>query len=237
MDKSNEQIFSERFYEWSLKDFEREVLESFPLLKTITDGAVETVLNMMSEKSEEERLFFARTLVRRFSVQIFGHLRLPIDPLDRKEKILADEYLARSQKEWKFEVSKVRKSKIRKTIHQDLNEFFKEKADAIPGGSDRYITPIGPWHLYTDVDTGGRQNGFCYSQSLLYLEDRNQNLFSHTSITSWMGITSTTRWRVLTEEEIQPAVESLKKVCAHFMNALPGLIKDLSPLRASEPKD
>jgi hypothetical protein len=47
-----------------------------------------------------------------------------------------------------------------------------------------------------------------------------------TSFNSWLGI-SHSEWHYLTEEEIEPTCAVVVKLCAHFFDVLPRLLKGL----------
>ncbi len=47
------------------------------------------------------------------------------------------------------------------------------------------------------------------------------------SFNSYLGISSQTEWHYLTEEEIEPACGTALKLCAHFFDVLPKLLKGL----------
>ena len=47
-----------------------------------------------------------------------------------------------------------------------------------------------------------------------------------TSFNSWLGI-SRSEWHYLTEEEIEPTCAVVVKLCAHFFEVLPKLLKGL----------
>ena len=47
------------------------------------------------------------------------------------------------------------------------------------------------------------------------------------SFSSWLGITSQVQWECLTDEEVEPACAAALKLCAHFFDVLPKLLKGL----------
>ena len=91
----------------------------------------------------------------------------------------------------------------------------------------RYDTPLVPWALLTLVDAGGSVHQLAYTQTLRVSPSRvlKQGL----SILGWLGIGGGhTTWDRLSEADTA-AAESIARICAHFLRALPALVAGLSP--------
>ena len=48
-----------------------------------------------------------------------------------------------------------------------------------------------------------------------------------TSFNSWLGISSQTEWKRLTNEEVEPACDAVIEHCRHFFAVAPKLLKGL----------
>ena len=91
----------------------------------------------------------------------------------------------------------------------------------------RFDTAIGPWSLATFVDVGGQHHQLAYTQTIR--ADVARPLKEGISLNQWLGIGGQTIWNRLVEADTAQAAQSLARICAHFLAAVPALLADLAP--------
>jgi hypothetical protein len=83
---------------------------------------------------------------------------------------------------------------------------------------------VVPWQVRTNVHLS---EGDLYQLSYhhrIHPAGSLHELETWISILSWLGITSMTNWDLLTAADMPEAAETLARLCAHFLQAVPTLL-------------
>lgn len=240
--------FSVRYYYWALEDFKREIKQGFPHLKQFKSGLPYWVMDMMSDMTLDEQQMFAGALVKRFhkeAVQAAGH------NFTAEEKELCDQYRARALGLTPTELDMRNKQLTsglqlrpnRKLLRNMVKTELKRLNMILPTNAARglnYHTHIDDWNILTHVDTERAHAQLMYSHHIYSIDEfetvvgkRGEairlpiTMRKHISLNSWLGIGSETAWFDLTELEFDQAAKQLAKLCSHFFEAAPTLLKGL----------
>jgi len=230
--------FGERFYRWALEDWNREINENFPFLRSISTAQNE--LKVIESLSKEQRKVMTVALVKRFTKK--DVLELCGDEFSDYEKKLVEWYLKTWWDEeeheslmtppggWPPEAGeiKLKRRKLRDHIITNLTPILGKRDEN--WGIElvwRYCTVIGPWQVMTYIDVGGQGHQLTYEHSISVSE--TAQLIEGISVLSWLGIAGQTMWRGIHDADTEPTAEALAKIIAHFMNAVPKLLEGLSP--------
>jgi hypothetical protein len=115
---------------------------------------------------------------------------------------------------------------LRKALKAALAPIFG-KAQAVFGGREewRYSTPVRPCLVHTFIDTGGSIRQAEYSHEVVQQRVEGELPWRRAiSLLGWLGLCGTTTWNLLTPEEGGEAAQAMAEFCAHFLNAVPGLL-------------
>lgn len=233
-----------RYYRWALGDSRREFSEGFPLVNQISSTNAFDFLEFVESLAPSQREPFSRGLVKRFhprACEILGESlssseeaslarylhpgarlggRLGVAVLGQREKQLLKEELAGKVN---FQIDRKR---LRTEIIKCLSPVLGGKYE--PWGEWqvwKYTNVFDGWKLSTYVDVGGHIHQLCYHHVLG--APNNCEVHPKISLLGWLGIAGNTHWESLTERETSRAAASLAQICAHFLAALPVLLKDL----------
>jgi hypothetical protein len=230
--------FGERFYCWAIKDWNREINEDFPFLRSISDA--QNDVKIMESLTTAQQKILAVALVKRFTKRnileqcgneftdyeknlVERHLKMCWDEEERKS-------LMTPPGGWPPETSerKLKRRKLRDHIITNLTPILGKRDEN--WGVElvwRHYTVIGPWQVMTYIDVGGQGHQLTYEHSISVSE--TAQLIEGISVLSWLGIAGQTMWRGLHDADTEPTVEALAKIIAHFMDAAPKLLEGLSP--------
>ena len=229
--------FAVRYYRWALDDFRREIRENFPLLRTVKESLAIRLVGYMESLSVEERLELATALVKRNHRKA---LEITGDVWATAEEELVRTYrdVARiprpEEAEWQRALLSgsdrfnVNRGRFLVAVKDELAPVLGSGGEPFSTKDEwRYRTPIGPWSIETYIDVGGRAP-LGYFHSIRAGEPRP--LREGVSLLGWLGIGGGhTLWSQLTEADTPSAAKSLSRICAHFVQAAPGLLAGLSP--------
>lgn len=241
--------FAVRYYYWAVEDFKREITDGFPYLRHFKSGSPYWVASIMSGLTSDEKLQLAKALVKRFhknAAEIAG------DPVTREEIEMISKYrehrdnianqlevaLYERQKAGERVVYANRK-RLAKLVMSELRRINLNDATEEDRGWS-YITEINGWEIKTYIDTGHRHAQLLYNHQI-YSADKVEavvskygeptqlrlSLAKNISLNSWLGINSETCWFDLTDEDSPVAAVNLAKMCSHFLQTVPILLKAL----------
>ena len=230
-------IFEERFYRWSLADWQREIGENYPLLRLVKEAR--HVVSMMETLSRENRLQMALALVKRFNISVLARCG---DAFTEKDQKFVKIYLDLMGKARWTEASqrpdialhpeayldKMNRKPFRKLIMRYLAPTLGAYYHDWGGGEWAYETAVGSWRVITCIDTGGRHHQLSYDHSIIVSD--YDKLLEGTSLLHWLGIGSCqTMWLELKNSDVESTAEALARIIKHFMDAVPKLLEGLSP--------
>ena len=230
--------FDERLYNWALNNWKSEIDNDFPLLRGTQEHLV---INMMKRlPSDEIRLLFAKGLLKRDrDKQILYSWG---DPFTVEEKKLVQQYVDMvtgvvmgivhidpgNWRDPKEKPKKLNRKKFKNLIIESLIPIFGEAyQDRGDWQEWVYNKQIGPWKLVTSIDVGGNIHQLCYEHSIIL--SKRVRLAEGLSIVRWLGIGGQTEWQGIDDSSAGSTAEIFARICRHFIDVAPKLLKDLSP--------
>lgn len=227
--------FCIRYYQWALKDAEREVRQEFPFVSKIKDRSTLSFLAVMEPLPLEQRLSYASILVKNIFKDILN---------DRSNLVTGNEDILYKQfcnEEKKFEKILYRQEKL-ETFNVRINtkrlrSFLEEKLSKLFGdtiqsdGSNRfaYRREIGFWKIDTHIFLGGRAKlNYMHVISPICEADLRLEPLIVTDMLLWLGVGRMT-WNLMTDEDALFVSETLTTICVHFIDAASDLLDGLSP--------
>ena len=235
------QEFGIRYYLWATSDFEREIDESFPYLRSFKTSSGWNLVQFMEPLRRSERLILMNGLLKRFhpkAVQLVGDKTTPEEEemrdrfltFSRIPSALDEEMLSRELSGEKIVYAKrrvLRKMILEKNVPAlgtDLIRF---------GDSVTIRSKSSGWVLETVFDFGGMSDQVRYHHSIISESTKKpfgiptMSLQNFISLYSWLGIRSQTGWKFLMNEDVEPVCNDVTKFCRHFCEVVPKLLKGL----------
>jgi len=245
--------FQIRYYYWATSEFEKEIGESFPILRTFKTGRLWEAYQFMQRISKDEQLTLAKSLLRRFysdTAKILG------DGISDAANILLSRFdkfcdeLFRSQLDAKArnahsdqKVKYVSKNKLRKAIEIAFTKVYGSRCVKIltteEGWDPWFEMKFAGWIVITTFTFGRRESLIEYHHTVqseakipnppfppeLWMPAMRLGHFI--SFASWLGISSQTQWEYLLPEDVEPACDAVIKHCRQFFEVAPKLLKGL----------
>lgn len=225
--------FLVRFYRWAFSDALREIKEDCPLIKSVRGTAASIFIEYIDSFSKEQRADLIKALVKRMHRPA---LELCNESLDEHEQGLIDAYLSGAREisgryvdQFVFTLGKkASKRKLRTLVTQEILGVCGPIVNRDSNDLWDHAQPIEGWKVLTEIDLGGRAR-LRYGHYIQGPVEQSGNLngVGFIRLLEWMGISSGTEWNLLCEGEEEEAATSLKRICAHFMNALPPLLEGI----------
>jgi hypothetical protein len=246
------QEFEIRYYLWATSEFEREIDESFPSFRLFKAGEVWRIHQLIQRFERDEQLAYAHSRLKRFhphAVTALGEGPWDVeDCLPSRPDVyrpmpptVAQELAVRKRAGEKIRF--VSKRKLRKAVMVKFKDAFgsqcigpEEVYDEDPSAYLR-MKCCG-WLLQTSFWFGRRENLISYSHTIAS-ETRITHpdnpeitgpamVLAHgISFSAWLGLNSQTQWEYLLNEDVEPACDAVIKLCGHFFEVLPKLLKGL----------
>jgi hypothetical protein len=229
--------FAIRYYRWSLDDARRELRENFPLLRAVKSSLVIRAIAYLESLADRDRLCGATALVKRShrrAVELAG------DSWGAEDEAIDRDYrnagrIPRPDEEWSRPARLDEADKLKLDRGQFLSAVKAEPTPVLGTGEPfstkhewRYATPLGPWTLETFIDVGATAHQLAYSHAIRAAAPRP--LREGVSLCGWLGIGGGhTTWNQLTQVDAAAAAQSLARICAHFVQAVPTLVAGLAP--------
>jgi hypothetical protein len=218
--------FLVRFYHWSTEFSRQEFDRDFPIVGRINNPSVQAFLFFARSLVTEKRSLLCSGLLKKFHPRATEVLK---DFPSVEESVLVDKCLeARRALRAQFGAIARPPSKahLHKILTRRLGAVLGEPEEIQVSREEwAYSSRIRCWTVRTRIDLGGRRSfGYSHSVNAQYAVD----LHGHVSILSWMGISSQTDWFDLSESDYDEAADTLLRVCACFLNAVPDLLDGLS---------
>jgi hypothetical protein len=229
--------FCTRYYQWALKDTEREVRQEFPFISKIKDRSTLSFLAIMEPLPLEQRLIYASILVKNMFKDI---LKDGSNLITDDEQILYEQF-SKEEKELtkilynqgKLETLNVRVNtkRLRRFLEENLSKLFGDII--LSDGTNRfaYRKEINSWKIDTHIFLGGRAKlNYMHVISPLCKIDIDIRLepLIVSDLLLWLGV-GTMRWDLMTDEDALFVSETLATICVHFIDAASDLLDGLSP--------
>jgi hypothetical protein len=234
MDEGLRDEFLVRFYRWAMEDAIREVKDDCPLIRSVHGVAACTFLAYIDLLGQQQRVALIKPLVKRMHLRA---LEVCGESLDKHEQELIDEYLNATSEIGGRYVDRHVFTLKNKASKRKLRTVVKEKLLPVCGPIVRrdssdlwdHARSIEEWTIFTGIDLGG-SGRLRYEHYIRESRGATENLngVGFITLVQWMGISGgQTKWNLLVEGEEEYAADALAKICSHFLNALPLLLKDL----------
>jgi len=249
------QEFQIRHYYWAATEFEKEICESFPILRTFKNGPIWEAHQFMQQLTKDERLTLAQGLLRRSypdTAKILGEglsdeANLLLNRFDKFRSL----FYGQARNDLSGQKAKyASKRKLRKAIEIAFTKAYGSRCLKIQIEKDWdpwFEMKFAGWIVATRFAFGRRQSMICYYHSI-ESETKVPNpefpreywmptmrLGHWLSLASWLGISGQTEWSSLLEGEVDQACDAVIKCCGRFFEAVPQLLKGLEVDKISEP--
>jgi hypothetical protein len=299
--------FEIRYYLWAISEWEKEINESFPNLRSFKAGTIWKTYQFMQLLNKSEQLILARGLLKRFhseAVKILGENCSPeeeslrrkrdeffrirqqyqyipqlgkngqfdvaqfwikqlraeaanipgvaffdddksllsqLDAVFRRIPLTFEEQIA-ARKQAGEKIKFASKRKLQKAITEKFKAAFGDQCidhrfDDEHDLSSNFDIKCCGWILSTHFWFGRRESLINYSHGIgsetriTHPESKASAsamvMAQMVSFSSWLGITSQIQWEYLMNEEIESACDAVIKLCRHFFEVAPKLLKGL----------
>jgi hypothetical protein len=225
--------FSLRYYHWAIRDFQREIYDEFPFLSNIKGLASYRLLNIMKQLHQQDQIEYASILVRRShkrASEIIGNqLNGEEKSLwqSRSRMIFSPNKLINDNCEFQPKPANLNKKKLKFLVRDKLQLIMGNMYES-EGYLLNYKVQLNKyWNLHTSIRIGGPSkleyfHLICSSSQ----ESFHLGPLAGIDLLRWFGIAGTT-WDLISEVEIESAVDCLSLICVHFMQVAPGLVDGL----------
>jgi hypothetical protein len=214
----------ERFYEWALNDFQREITEDFPFLSRVAWSIPIKVIAIMRSLPLEARQRLGSTLVRTHKVHISAEAvattctvddeRMRAWYFEQMRHPVREDLEANSKERW---VTYIRdKRELMRAVREELMVAFPGEAPRKSKTELRFHTSVHGFELETIVYAG--HSWQLWYRHRLRHEPSGVDV-NDISLLSWLGITSVTYWYYITEASIPEAAKTVGDLCRHFIAA------------------
>ena len=241
------QEFQIRYYYWATSEFEKEISESFPIMRTFKLGPIWEAHQFMQQITKEEQLTLAQGLLRRSysdTAKILGEgLSDEANVLLSRFDTCRSRFYGQARNDLAGQkVKYVSKGKLRKAIEIAFTKAYGSRCTKIQTEKDWdpwFEMKFAGWIVATQFTFGRRQSKILYYHAI-ESETKVPNpefppaywmpamrLAHWLSLASWLGISGQTEWASLLEGEVEQACDAVIKCCGHFFEAVPQLLKGL----------
>ena len=226
---------NESYYLWAKEQMERELASDFASLKCLCldkNLAVSWFLQVMASLPESERHEMWAARLKAWHIK---KGELPINPMTAKELCLARMYMdkvrevqtapipwdesqvyEKEQQQKIVAASRVKAAKFRKMAVDALENVLGTHPIRCHDNHHLFTTPCRNGTIETYVSGGTTYQQLSYEHSVV-----NQSglcIAKHCSVLSWLGISFTTHWSGITEDQVQPTVDALAATVNNFMD-------------------
>jgi hypothetical protein len=222
-----------RMYRWAIDEMKSEIQGDFPLMSRLWGGGAETLIEMLSVYSIDERVAVALL----FLESMYGDITEPsLKSLEVKNAYLKRARFAPLGKGINermtplFDGTAVDDFKLeRQEMVGALKELFgaKKLGAKIKAGAGEAVTfasSFGDWTVETGfIVRAGTQNVLDMTHSVV---DGNRGLLICTDYARVLGVGSTT-WQYMRKIDLPDAIETIGMLVRKFYEAVPTIIRDI----------
>lgn len=251
--------FSVRLYRFAVKDFACEISNSFRLLRSIKGTEAIKTVDIFESLGSDEKQRLSSALLKRShprAVEVSGET---LDQAENDILQKFDALRLKLGEEWKYlpvsskrdfkrlfqrqnrplppealtdpdldgaKSNQLKKGEFLKLLKAEMPPVFKDKPIRCGANEWKFIGHWNGWTVNTHIDIGGRFHQLRYSHEIFW--PSTPPLIRFLSIGGWLGL-GDIGWDNLTEPDSKGAIESLSKLCKHFMDIVPELLDGLGP--------
>lgn len=216
-----------RFFNWRLKDANREVKNGFPFVSNMKSPCIRWALLTLQSFSQEEQLSILTTLIKKkTSSKISGQINA--QEQNFLNAYLKEEARVRMQSKQiqhlfsdETPLISIDKKCLRKCIIQEMQSVFDVKPKRYDGDL-LYQIHHGEWLSDTWVNIESTSCSYFHSIQYEGSEMKKAEYsirLSPIQLTEWLGIGSGT-WCFEEMTEVSPVAQEVAKVCFHFRKAM-----------------
>jgi hypothetical protein len=243
------QEFEIRYYLWAISEFEKEINESFPNLRSFKFGPIWELHQFMQQIDKSEQLILVHSLLKRFhsdAVKALGESTSNEELLlrNRLDKFRSNFYGVAWKSPSGEKIKFVSKNKLRKIMVEKFTKAYGDRCVKIVAGEEPdpwFEMKFAGWIVSTRFEFGRSKSLIKYNQSIqsetriqIHHPDNPEIAGSFIvmlgqviNFASWLGICSQTEWEYLIEEDVDQACDAVIKLCGHFFEVAPKLLKGL----------
>jgi hypothetical protein len=243
--------FAIRYYLWATSEWEREIAESFPRLRTFKAGPAWQAYQFMHQLDRSDQLILAQSLLKRFhseAIQSLGEscseeeesLRSRLDTF-RNQESAKEIFGGKTEGKKRKSASK---KKLRTFMADKFQAAFGSECIGLPPCPDQdedfsFEMKFSGWIIRTHFWFGRNASLIDYSHGISSEATFKFPRFrggwsmpitgigSIISFNSWLGISSQTEWKRLMNEDVEAACDAVIEHCRHFFAVAPKLLKGL----------
>jgi hypothetical protein len=220
--------FSIGYYRWAGREWEREIRDGYPLLRSLPTPYAGLVVDFLENTlSAEQRDLLVRARRKKFHPLAAAALG---EELTAEEKDVLARFEAWStQRLHLLGSASGRTARERKPWAAVLKERldFLGPARKLQGPLEwTHTTEVNGWIVTTWLDLGGRFMDVSYGHDLADAAKPKPSFQRFISLLSWLGLSSATKWNV-PGDDIEPSAETLVRLCRHFLAAIPEITAEI----------
>jgi hypothetical protein len=243
--------FQVRYYHWATSEWEREINEGFPNLRSFKGGPPSSTYRFMRLFGKDEQMTIARGLLERAHPDAIDALGETCSPEEQKLRRKRDAYLVPSPIEEEIaarrnageKVKFASKRKLQTATMRKFQNAFGERCtnsnyDDLCDPSSLFETKCyDGWNISTQFWFGRRESLIDYNQSIvseLTFHQKGETgdytgsllLKQGISLCGWLGI-GPAQWPHIKSEEVDQTCDTVIKYCQYFSEFAPKLLKGL----------
>ncbi len=220
-------VLHERYYEWAIADFEREIAQDFSFLRQVGGSTNLRIIALMKSVSLEERRQLASTLVRRMNKFWIGS-EVPMRWTPEDDRILAwyheririplrEEWEGSSESRLERHATYIRdKRELMRAVREELMLVFPGKPRKQSKEELLFHATVHGFDIETVVWSGTSWQ-LWYFHRLRHPPSGLE--VSDITLMSWLGIQTPTLWWEITEASIPATAKTVGDLCRHFIAA------------------
>ena len=225
-----------RCYQWAIQEFQREITQGYPYLKSIASRHVQSWVVLFEDLNKEKQDILLRVLVKRRFQKVIADTG---DPFTAEDAALLKQYERvlptlppKTPDPSKGDIKPIKVRRLASRIIERLNPVLGDQVEQFRGMGWSYLTPMGDWNIKTEVSIDYPKAPEVNYWHVIMRTDykRPPQSRGHQpsySFANSLGLGSNI-WRVNYNYELESTVDSLATLCAHFIDAFPRLVEGLS---------
>ena len=226
--------FDERYYRWALLQWEREIAEDFPLLRSIYDNNAQLAIRLMTSIGKDQQGLLAETLAKRFRKPMLAQWGESFTAENEQFEKLFMRECSRSicsapsyQHSKNTQAHKASPKDLKRRLLKALTPVLGQPCERSGGAVCKYRTMIGPWQVVTYFDVGARFHQLSYAHDIMTAGQIY--LARSISLLSWLGISSQVMLQKIDQGNAEAIAHALARIIERFVDVVPELLEALSP--------
>jgi len=243
------QEFGIRYYRWAGSEFEKEISDSFPILRTFKNGPIWETHQYMQQLAKNEQLTLAKSLLKRAHPKAANILGEWISDEDNLLLNKFECFRSQFHKPLGIEVSGrrnkyVSKDTLRNAIEIAFTKAYGSRCVKIltteEGWDPFFEMQFAGWIVSTSFSFGRHQSMISYQHSIgsaakMPIREYPPECWPPTLrlgnslalLSTGLGIIGQPQWMSLTKGDVDPACDVVVKCCGCFFDAVPQLLKGI----------